>query len=179
MLRWSIGSHCRTQVTSNVRHQRECILNPQIVELELWSMPGTKKTPFNGKEVAKRCREETGLPETVVLGLNFLPDPIDVQDLLKSLNRNELRIEEFLAFCADRGLEPSTENERAAAEFLACAAGQAIAWLHLPADKSGLNMAQTLVLWAAQNRMQLRHGDGNYEVLGESQVYAFWPRVDA
>ena len=152
---------------------------PQIVELELWTLPHDAHTPLDGKGVAARCQRETGLPASVVLGLNFIPDATDVQSLRDSLNEDETLVAKFLKFCAIRGLEPISDNERSASEFLAFAEGQAVAWLHLPAEEPGLEMARTLVEWAARNAMQLRHGDGTYEQLEENQVYALWQRSDA
>lgn len=134
---------------------------PPIVELELWSLPRSVQTPFDGKDVADRCRTETGLAATVVLGLNFIPDVLDVQNLRTALKSGEHAIEDFTAFCTERGLDPEPGNERSASEFLAFAEGQAIAWLHLPAEEAGLNMARTLVAWAAHNDMQLRDGEAS------------------
>ncbi len=147
---------------------------PHIVELELWSLPRAALTPFDGKEVASRCRTETGLASNVVLGLNFVPDGVDVQNLRTALHDGALRHEEFLAFCAKGGLEPEPENERSAAGFLAYSEGQALAWLHLPAEEAGLNMARTMVAWAASNNMQLREAARNYKPLSEREVYALW-----
>ena len=152
---------------------------PSIFELELCTLPRTPGTPFDGKDVAQRCRSDTGLPETAVLGLSFIPDRIDVQNLHTSITKSELGAEEFLAYCAESSLEPNTDNERSAAAFLAYAEGQRIAWLHLPAEESGLEMARILVGWAARNGMQLRDGARTYEPLTEIQVYALWQRSDA
>lgn len=147
---------------------------PLIVELELWSLPRVARTPFDGKDAAERCRSETGLASTVVLGLSFVPDSVDVQNLRNALQQGEVRQEEFRAFCLERGLESEAGNERSAAEFLAYVEGQALAWLHLPAEEGGLSMARTMVAWAASNSMQLRDGASTYEALSEKQVYALW-----
>jgi len=148
---------------------------PQVVELELWSLPGSPRTPFDGKTVAERCQLETSMSPRVVLGLNFIPGAEDVQSLGASLATGELRQEDFMEFCTERGLEPDPHKEQSAAEFLAFSQGQALAWLHLPAEADGLTMARTLVTWARQNEMQLRDGASTYEPLSEDQVYAYWP----
>lgn len=154
-------------------------MHPRIVELELWTLPRSTKTPLDGKAAAVVCQRETGLPSTTVLGLNFIPAASDLQDLREALTRRELQEDEFLSFCDARGLEASLDCGRSAAEFLAFAQGQAIAWLHLPEDDSGLAMARTLVAWASKNGMQIRDGASTYAPLTESQVYALWPRRDA
>jgi hypothetical protein len=152
---------------------------PLVVELELWSQPRSAGTPYDGKAIAERCRSETGLGSTVVLGLNFVPDAIDVENLRASLSAGELTREDFLEFCAGRRLEPDVRNERSASEFLAFANGQALAWLHLPAEETGLEMARTLVAWASRNTMQLRDGASTYEPLSKCHVFALWQRGDA
>jgi len=149
---------------------------PLVVELELWSLPRSARTPFDGKTVAERCRLETGMSPRVVLGLNFVPGAEDVQSLDGALATGEFRQEDFMAFCTERGLEPDPRHEQSAAEFLAFTQGQALAWVHLPAEEAGLTMARTLIAWAHQNEMQLRDGASTYEPLSEDQVYAYWPQ---
>jgi hypothetical protein len=89
----------------------------------------------------------------VVLGLNFVPDPTDVENLLASLSSGEICLEDFVAFCAERSLESNPRNERSAAEFLAFAEGQALAWLRVPAGEAGISIVRTLVGWALKVRL--------------------------
>lgn len=145
-----------------------------VIELELWSPPRMSAVALNGKEVAKRCRQETGLPEGVVLGLNSFPDPIDVQNLRDALSTGEARAAEFFEFCSEQGLEQNPENERSAYEYLGFAQGRPLAWLHIPAAETGLEMVRTIIGWASRNGFQLHDGARTYEPLTEAQVYALW-----
>lgn len=147
---------------------------PPIVELELWLPPLSERAPLEGKEVATRCRQETGLPSDVVLGLNFVPDEQDVEQLKHAVDMEEVGPDDFQNFCERRGLQPTPEDKRSAAEFLAFVHGQALVWLHLPAESSGLAMAKTLTRWALKNDLQVRDGASTYELLSEEQVYALW-----
>lgn len=146
----------------------------RIVELELCSTPRVHKEPLDGKEVAERCKADTGLSDDIVLGLNLVPDELHVQDLRASLDNGDQTLDEFNSFCAQRGLEPSPSSERSAAEFLAYVEGQRLAWLHLPEEDEGLNMARALVAWAAANGMDIHDGASTYERLSEEQIYACW-----
>ncbi len=145
-----------------------------IVELELWSPPGSESLAKEGKDVAARCQQESGLPTDVVLGLNFVPDEQDVETLRARLEAGEVHANDFLSFCAQRGLPTSPEHARSAAEYLVYIQGQPLAWLHVPAERSGFLMAQTLVKWARQNGLELRDGGYTNELLSEAQVYANW-----
>lgn len=147
---------------------------PLIVELELWLPPLSDSAPLEGKELAARCQRETGLPSDVVLGLNFVPDEQDVEQLKRAVEANEVKPEDFQSFCERRGLQPTPEDTRSAAEFLAFTRGQSLAWLHLPAEPSGLAMARTIVRWAHENNMRVHDGASTYELLSEEQVYERW-----
>jgi hypothetical protein len=147
---------------------------PLIVELELCLAPRSIDAPLEGKDVAARCQQETGLSRDVVLGLSFVPEQYDVEELKRAVEATEVRLEDFQAFCKRRGLPSDPQNTRSAAEFLAFAQGQRLAWLHLPAESAGLEMARTLTRWAADNGMQIRDGSSTYELLSDEQVYQRW-----
>jgi hypothetical protein len=147
---------------------------PLIVELELWLPPLSDRAPLEGKELAARCQRETGLPSDVVLGLSFVPDELYVEQLKRAIETNEVKAGDFQDFCERRGLLPTPENTRSAAEFLAFTRGQSLAWLHLPAEPSGLAMAKTIVRWAHENNLQVHDGASTYELLSEGQVYERW-----
>ena len=147
---------------------------PLIVELELWLPPLSDHAPLEGKELAARCQRETGQPSDVVLGLNFVPDEQDVEQLKRALELEEVKPEDFQNFCERRGLRPTPEDPRSAAEFLVFIRGQSLAWLHFPAEPTGLAMAQTITRWANENNMQVHDGAGTYELLSEEQVYERW-----
>jgi hypothetical protein len=144
----------------------------RIVELELWLPPHRPDAPLDGRDVAERCRSETGLAENVVLGLNFVPDLVDVENLRDAMKRGEFEEDELMAFFVARGLQPNQECERSAAEFLSYARGQPVAWLHLPAERSGVEMARTLASWARSNGLQLRDGESSADELSVAQVEA-------
>lgn len=146
----------------------------RIVELELCSKPRVPRELLDGHEVAERCRADTGLSHEVVLGLSLVPEELDVQNLQASLGSGEQALDEFNSFCAQRGLQPDLTSELSAAEFLAYVEGQALAWLHLPEEDEGLNMARALVAWAADNGMDIHDGASTYERLSEDQIYALW-----
>ena len=147
---------------------------PLIVELELCLPPLSDRAPLEGKELAARCQSETGLAPDVVLGLNFVPDELDVSQLKRAFETEEVKPEEFHSFCEKRGLRPNPEDPRAAAEFLAFSRGQKVAWLHLPAEPAGLAMAKTIVRWARANKMDVHDGASTYELLSEAQIYGRW-----
>lgn len=129
---------------------------------------------LDGKEVAKRRRRETGLPEGVVLGLNSFPDLIDVQNLRDALSTGETREAEFFEFCSQQGLEQTPESERSAYEYLGFAQGRSLAWLHIPAAETGLEMVQTIIGWVSRNGFQLHDGARTYAPLTGTQIYALW-----
>ena len=147
---------------------------PLIVELELWLPPLSDRVPLEGKELAARCQRETGLSADVVLGLNFVPDQQDVEQLGRAVELGEVKAEDFHYFCITRGLPPDQEDTRSAAEFLVFIRGQSLAWLHLPAEPVGLEMAKTITRWAHENDIQIHDGDSTYELLSEEQVYGRW-----
>jgi hypothetical protein len=147
---------------------------PLIVELELWLPPFSDRAPLEGKELAARCQRETALSSDVVLGLNFVPDEQDVDQLKMAVEVGEVTLVDFKNFCERRGLRPSPEDTRSAAEFLVFMRGQPLAWLHLPAEPRGLAMARTITRWAHENDMQVHDGASTYEMLSEEQVYRRW-----
>jgi hypothetical protein len=147
---------------------------PLIVELELWLPPLSDRAPLEGKELAARCQRETGLPSDVVLGVDFVPDEQDVEQIKHAFEMEEVEPAAFQDFCERRGLPPTPDATRSAAEFLVFIRGQSLVWLHLPAEPSGLAMAKTLWRWAHTNNMQVHDGASTYELLSEEQVYGRW-----
>ena len=145
-----------------------------IVELELWTRPWRHDSPLEGKDVAARCREETGLPADVVLGLSFVADEQDVEELARDLSNGDVELTDFERFCQERQLAADPTVPRSAAEFLASNRGQAVAWLHLPAELAGLEMARTLASWARNNDMRVHDGADTFEPLRDEQVHSLW-----
>ena len=149
-------------------------MRPLIIELELWTCPRRASAPLQGKEIAARCRQETRLPDDAVLGLNFVPSEHDVDELAREQTEGQFKWSEFESFCWTRGLAQELTNADSAAWYLAYMHGQAIAWLHMPAEPRGLSMAMTLLHWARENGMQLRDGSNTFEPLSEQQVHSLW-----
>jgi hypothetical protein len=123
----------------------------RVVELELWSAPLVGEVPFEGKIIAATCRQSTGLPEDVVLGLSFVPDQTDVENLRLSLERAEVSLVDFQQYCARNGLPPDANNISSAAQYLSYVGGQPLAWLHFPASQEGRGMAKVAIEWANEN----------------------------
>jgi len=146
----------------------------RVIELELWSKPGSALLPQTGKSVAIACRRETGLSEQVVLGLNFVPDAADMRNLQLSLTEGEFCQAEFEQFCATRGLSADTNDNISAAEFLAHAVGQPLAWLHLPESREGLHMAHLVLGWAEKSGYLLRVGQSEPPLRTE-ELSCLWP----
>lgn len=120
-----------------------------IIELELWSRPTTSLPPEIGKlVVGPRCRLELGLPEGVVLGLSNIPEPIDSQNLEKSIAGGELSWKEFSEFCVENGLDVNVGTAGSAAKFLDFAYGRPLAWVHLAESTDGYQMGQRINEWA-------------------------------
>ena len=120
----------------------------RVVELELWSKPGNPNGPLNGKDVARACRLATGAPEDVVLGLNFVPSPTDVENVRLMIADGEASTYAFTRFCSERGLPCDPTSQLSAANYLVHARGQPLAWLHFSADHNGLRDAQRIFRWA-------------------------------
>jgi len=129
--------------------------------------------PLDGKRVAQDCRSATGLAPEVVLGLNFVPDETDVQNLEFMFSGQELTREEFLEFCASRGLVPDPANLVSAARFVAFACGQPLAWLHFPAEAIGLLMARSVWAWVAGLGYVICTGQGGTP-LSQTEMENMW-----
>lgn len=127
----------------------------RIVDLELWSLPLEAQMPLDGKLIAEECRASTGLPDDVVLGLDFMPDSTDVSNLEISISRGEVTSQAFQEFCAMHKLKHDRHDPRSACWFLACALGQPLAWLHFPAGIEGLGMAHQVFAWASNRKFIL------------------------
>lgn len=130
----------------------------QVIELELWTVPGATPLPLDGKCVAARCRADTKLPEHVVLGLDFVPDRTDVHNLRASLGRQEFSMKDFENFCLAHQLASSSTDAMSASRFLAFVRGQPLAWLHVPAGAEGFKIARQLLRWAESEAYVLKEG---------------------
>ena len=179
-----LASHRRCRLNSNVRPHITSVKDtpamntsrslPLIVELDLCLPPRSDRAPLDGKQLSARCQRETGLSSDVVLGLNFVPDEQDVEQLKRTHETEEVKPEDFQSFCLTRGLRPNPEDTRTAGEFLAFARGQRLAWPHLPAERPGLAMAKTIVRWAHENGLEVHDGASTYELLSDEQIYGRW-----
>lgn len=145
----------------------------RVVDLELWSPPKRVVVPMDGKAVAEKCRAATHLPEEAILGLSFLSDETDIQNLAIMLANGESSKHEFEEFCASQALPADPRNATSAAHFLAFTEGQALAWLHFPSSAVGQDMATSVSKWAASEGFVIRDGQGD-PVLSETEIYALW-----
>lgn len=145
----------------------------RVVEIELWSTPRSTVIPVDGKEVAAVCREGAGLPPKIVAGLNFVPDEIDVVNLRHSISEGDVSQSEFELFCLSRGLRADSTDNMSAAYFLAFSDGQPLAWLHLPENAEGYQMATAILGWAESNGYVLRLGQ-SCPVLTASELVTLW-----
>lgn len=146
-----------------------------VLELELWSPPSAGKPPSSGHALAARCCAELGLPETVVLGLSFVPEAIDVENLKAALLEGELDEEEFQSFCAQESLLNDPTHAESAARFLALSFGQPLAWLHFPHTPSGAAMCRRVVQWARTESLAVVEPSELYCLANEAAVSLWWP----
>lgn len=147
----------------------------RIVDLELWTRPRSQAVPLEGACVAEACRAGTGLSSEVVLGLSFLPDRTDVENLRHAFSAGETTPEAFMNFCSQHALDEDFNSEPSAAKFLAYLWGQPLAWLHFPANSSGRQMAEAVSLWAEQAGFVVVAGQGE-PPLSQVEILARWPQ---
>lgn len=145
----------------------------RIVDLELWSLPLEAQMPFDGKLIAEECRTSTGLPDDVVLGLNFIPDATDITNLEISISSGEVTTQAFQEFCAKNNLLHDRNDSLSAGRFLAYAFGQPLAWLHFPACAEGLVMARQIFAWASSRRFLVVAAQGEAS-LSMDQLERYW-----
>jgi hypothetical protein len=145
----------------------------RIVDLELWSVPLEAQIPFDGKLIAEECRVSTGLPDDVVLGLNFIPDATDITTLDISISRGEVTTQDFQKFCAEHNLAQDRNDPLSSGRFLAYAFGQPLAWLHFPAGAEGLEMARQMFAWASSRRFIVVAAQGEAP-LSMGQLEQYW-----
>lgn len=105
----------------------------RVRELEAWSKPGQLLPANYGKELAEEFWA-LGIPRDVYLGLNAIPDEIDVENLKLAINAGELTADDFLAFCRSNSLPADLTSADAACKFLEFSLGRCLAWVHLPED---------------------------------------------
>ena len=146
-----------------------------IVDLELWSAPGSSLCLPSGRPVAERCRVDLGLPESVVLGLSFDSDDTDVQNLTLALQEGELTEADFRMFCSKHDAPATLTHTESAARFLAFSYGQSLAWLHFPATTSGAQMCRNVIHWARRENLCVVQATAQYCLLGETGVSLVWP----
>lgn len=145
----------------------------RIVDLELWSLPLEAQMLFDGKLIAEECRTSTGLPDDVVLGLNFVPDATYITNLDISISRGEVTTQAFQEFCAKHNLLHDRNDPLSAGRYLAYAFGQPLAWLHFPAGGEGLEMARQMFIWASSRRLILVAAQGEAP-LSMDQLGQYW-----
>ena len=122
---------------------------PRVIELELWSRPGSNLAPEAGKAViAPQCRAELALCAEVVLGLSAIPHPIDSQNLAAAFGEGELTHEAFEGYCARNGLVADAHSPETAACFLEYEFGRPLAWVHLDASTRGIGIGRRINAWA-------------------------------
>jgi len=122
---------------------------PSVIELELWSRPGSCLPPEIGKlEIAPLCSRELALREGIVLGLSEIPDPAHSQSLAVSLACGELSRRAFAGYCVENGLAADVQSMESAARFLEHSYGRALAWVHLEASSTGLEIGERINSWA-------------------------------
>lgn len=142
----------------------------QIFELEMWSRPNTCLPSGLGKDLKQTLDSILELDESIFLGLNFVPDKTDSENLLLALNNRELDLGDFHAFCKAWQLAPSTGNYESAARFLEFQYGRPLAWLHLPHDQRGLVALNKLLAWAVENGYTIQSPDLCYCLLPAANV---------
>lgn len=122
---------------------------PQVIELELWALPGSRLPPEIAKmSTAPQCNRDLGLEEGIVLGLSEIPDKAHVDTLTISLDRGELALEDFERYCRDNSLNSDVYSMESAARFLEYQYGRALAWVHLAASQAGLKIGERINSWA-------------------------------
>ena len=146
----------------------------RIIDLELWSKPLTTIAPYDGKAVADRCRLDTEQPREVVLGLNFVPGPTDVENVRLILQNGESTKPEFEHFCQAHGLPPELNNELSSARFLIYLWGQPLAWLHLPEEAEGRKAVLAVYRWAESRGFVITKGQGE-NAMSMSELLLHWP----
>ena len=145
----------------------------RIVELELWSAPGSLTTPVDGKQVAEQCMRATSLPADVVLGLSFIPGDTDVEILKMLIAEGVTTKDHFEVYCQGAHLSAMPLSSESAARFIASVEGSSLAWLHFPASPDGREMALQVHRWASNAGYIVRKCQGE-PALSELQVAALW-----
>lgn len=143
----------------------------RVVDLELWSPPGTSL--LDGKAVAEACRSATAAPPEIILGLNFVPEEADTKSLVLSFAEDPQLALTFQNFCHEQGLSSEWTNVEAAARFMVFIEGQPLAWLHFRTDPSGKGLALSVCRWATDSGYVIRSGQGERS-LSESAIHALW-----
>ncbi|MBU6953626.1 hypothetical protein [Hahella sp. HN01] len=133
-----------------------------IFELEIWSQPGGCCNATQGLEIEKLLKKE--LPSSIdfIVGHDFSPNNIDVENLSISMQEKELKESNFKSFCIQRGLSPDLNDSESAARFLEYSYGRLLAWVHLPHDELGKEIFIKLVKWLSDKRYNLQGADANY-----------------
>ncbi|MGP4846339.1 hypothetical protein ACTXGQ_19620 [Marinobacter sp. 1Y8] len=145
-----------------------------IVELEMWSSPGACLPAEFGKEFKVNIDSALELDDSIFLGLSFVPEKIDSENLSLSFRLGELAVEDFEVFCRFRGFEPNLQNHESAARFLEFEYGRPVAWLHLPYNNRGIRILNKLMSWAVKNGFSIQNPDLCYCLLPASPVPAEW-----
>jgi len=109
----------------------------RIHEFEAWSTPGKLLPVDFGKYLAHHYKSngtlaKLGIPDDVFLGLSNIPSEVDVHNLKISIEKGELRMDGFIAFCNEHGFEPDIESKVSACKYIEYSDGVPIAWIHIP-----------------------------------------------
>ncbi len=107
-----------------------------IWELEAWSPPGRPLDQDFGKLVLAPEMWREGISRDVFIGLSYVPDPIDCQNLKTDIREGVVSKKAFADFCNLNGLQCSMDDERSAASFLEFVNGRPLAWVHIPDDEN-------------------------------------------
>ncbi|QHE86274.1 hypothetical protein [Hydrogenophaga sp. BPS33] len=107
----------------------------RVREFEIWSKRRELLPADFGKALAVRLWA-LGVPEHVVLGLNFIPDETDSLNLKSMIEDGELTLEEFVIFCKENSLVQNISSVVSAGLYLEYCFGRCLAWIHFPEDCS-------------------------------------------
>jgi len=90
----------------------------KIIELELWSKPENNLPKELGRQLACEVSKELQLEKDIVLGISFIPDGTDVENLKIGLSENELTISSFNRYCKAKKISNNINNQESASLFL-------------------------------------------------------------
>lgn len=122
----------------------------KVCELELWSKPNANLPEDVGLSLVKKAIIELEL-DKIIVGLSFLPDSTDVENLKICLAEKELDIFQFKSYCSKNNLSNDLNNAESAALFLEYEYGRPLAWIHIPTDVCLEETIQKIKNWAKKS----------------------------